>query len=395
MAKCCYKFLNNELTLSLSVNIVSVLLPASHLLTLRSAVASPLSRRVCLPENPSQTEESAVSLSNRSAQRLGFTLIELLVVIAIIAILIALLLPAVQQAREAARRTQCRNNMKQIGLALHNYMSTYNESMPNAGGAYSSGYPNDHSPLARLLPYADQANLQSLVDFSIIMGHPALVDLPVSLRPAAATVVPMFLCPSDPAPSVVSLTYVSTPVQYAGTNYGMNQSDGTSTTPTQVHPINPGNGLCWVGSNSKLRDVTDGSSNTLAFAESTRGDGTRSTNANPITKPLLYRALGGSDVYANYNSNSGYTDWDSRRFNCWLRGSIPEGPVMNGYLRPNDAKPDFVIGSSKLTAARSYHTGGVTILLCDGSVRFISENIDLQAYRGLWTRSGGEIFNLE
>ena len=322
-----------------------------------------------------------ISLRPRS----GFTLIELLVVIAIIAILIALLLPAVQQAREAARRTQCKNNLKQIGLAMHNYMSTWAESIPNAGGTLT-GYPNDHSPLAKLLPYADQANLQSLVDFNIQMGHPAIADLPVELHEVAKTVIPMFLCPSDPAPSVNDIP-TRPGVKYAGTNYAMNQSDGVLTTPNnQVHPIFPGNGLCWIGANLKMRDITDGTTNTLAFAESTRGNGTRVTNSNPIENALTYRRLVSGDVYTGSHS-----EWDSGRLTTWLRGSVPEGPVMNGYYTPNDKTGDAILGSSKITAARSYHTGGINAVLCDGSVRFISDSIDLTLYRGLWTRSGGEV----
>ncbi|EDL58664.1 DUF1559 domain-containing protein [Gimesia maris] len=318
--------------------------------------------------------------------RSAFTLIELLVVIAIIAILIALLLPAVQQAREAARRTQCKNNMKQIGLAMHNYMSTWAESIPNAGGTLS-GYPNDHSPLAKLLPYADQANLQNLVDFNIQMGHPALGDLPVSMHEVAKTVVPMFLCPSDPAPAVNHIPTYPAGTVYAGTNYAMNQSSGIQIPdPGQVHPMRTGDGLCWVGANLKMRDITDGTTNTIAFAESTRGNGTRTSNTEPITNPLLYRRMVSSDVYTGSQ-----TDWDSGRLTTWLRGTVPEGPVMNGYYTPNSDTADAINGSSKLTAARSYHTGGANVVLCDGSVRFVGDSIDVNLYRGLWTRGGGEV----
>ncbi|MCA9160017.1 MAG: DUF1559 domain-containing protein, partial [Planctomycetales bacterium] len=134
------------------------------------------------------------SCSTRS--RLAFTLVELLVVIAIIGILVGLLLPAVQAAREAARRMQCTNNLKQIGLAVHNYASTYKEAIPNNGSLRTGGYPSDYSPLAKLLPFIEQANLENLIDYGIYMGHPALADLPPELRVAAGTRVPVFECPT-------------------------------------------------------------------------------------------------------------------------------------------------------------------------------------------------------
>jgi len=131
--------------------------------------------------------------------RPAFTLIELLVVIAIIAVLIALLLPAVQAAREAARRMQCSNNLKQLGLAMHNYMSAWGETIPNAGSRVGTGFPNDHSPLARLLPYLEQNNLHNLINFDIQMGFPTVVEFPIELRTVASTTIGPFLCPSDGA----------------------------------------------------------------------------------------------------------------------------------------------------------------------------------------------------
>lgn len=326
----------------------------------------------------------------------GFTLIELLVVIAIIAVLIALLLPAVQQAREAARRTQCKNNLKQIGLSLHNYLSTYNEILPNAGSNYATGYPNDHSPLARLLPYADQANLQGLIDFNLPMGHPAVVDLPVALRVVAATVVPMFICPSDPAPSATAYAMRTggDSFTWAGTNYAGNQHDGADTgvtgTSAPTHPMGPGNGLFWSSARTQLRDITDGTTNTIAFAESTRGDGTQTTGT--VTDVKRQRLLGStsSTIQANF-APAGSNNVDSRRLTTWLRGTVPNGPIMNGYYTPNSKLPDQVASSAKLTAARSYHSGGAQILLCDGSARMISDSIDLTTYRALWTRGGGEV----
>lgn len=198
---------------------------------------------------------------------------------------------------------------------------------------------------------------------------------------------------SDPANAVNLLTTNTTDsVQYAGANYSGNQSDGTLTTPTnQIHPLNPGNGLFWVGSRTQIRDVTDGTTNTIAFAETTRGTGTRVANTAAIVDPRKYRAFGAADVYAYVANPTGHTHWDGGRVTTWLRAVVPEGPVMNGFLTPNSKTPDAISGSSKLTAARSYHTGVAQVLLMDGSVRAISDNIDLNTYRALWTRGGGEV----
>ena len=331
-----------------------------------------------------------------SRNRPAFTLIELLVVIAIIAVLIALLLPAVQAAREAARRIQCTNNLKQIGLAMHNYMSAWGEAIPNAGSRIGTGFPNDHSPLARLLPYMEQGTLHNLINFDIQMGFPTAVEFPVELRTVASTTIAPFFCPSDGAPATATITYAALPILYAGTNYAANQGDGTNIGGTmggQTHPMNPGNGICWVGSGTKLAEVTDGTSNTLAFTESTRGDGTQPANTAPIRDVRKYRTYGGSDVYAVAASGTGYPSWDGRRLSIWFRSTVPEGPVMNGYYTPNSPRPDNAVSASRLTAARSYHPGGVNALLCDGSVRFLKDSVAEGVYRALWTRNGGEVIS--
>lgn len=325
--------------------------------------------------------------------RPGFTLVELLVVIAIIGILIALLLPAVQAAREAARRSACNNNLKQLGLALQNYMSAMGEQLPNAGDSWPGGYPNDYSPLARLLPYCEQANLQDLIDFQIYMGHPGRADLPAALQPAAQTAVPMFLCPSDPAPPGQLSTMPSGATLYpAGSNYSMNQGSGADNV---FHPMSPSNGLCWVGAKLHLRDVLDGTTNTLCFTETVRGLGD-SLPAGSTPDITIYRGQGSTSLVSTAEASGpqaiygSLTGWNSSRNSYWLRGVSPTGPVMNGRLTPNSKIPDIVTGSAKATAARSRHPGGVNACFCDGSVRFIGDSVSVTLWQGAWTRAGGE-----
>ncbi|PQO29013.1 DUF1559 domain-containing protein [Blastopirellula marina] len=334
-----------------------------------------------------------------SSRRHAFTLVELLVVIAIIGVLIALLLPAVQQAREAARRMSCTNNLKQIGLALHNYASTYQEAFPNNGTKVSGGYPSDFSPIAKLLPYIEQANLADLVDYGVYMGHPALVDLPAVLQGPAGTVVQPFLCPSDPGDSTSDLTLQSGAViKVAGSNYCMNVGSGQD---GNYHPGNgtPNDGLCWVGSKIKFASVTDGTSNTIAFAESTKGPGGTISSPTPAQDEQKYRGSLSAAIDATLANNaaagndisSSIASWDGTRQAYWLRGSVPNGPTLNGWLPPNAKNPDVVYGSSKLTAARSFHPGGANACYVDGSVHFVAETVDLALWRAAWTRSGNEV----
>ena len=339
---------------------------------------------------------------NGETPRIGFTLIELLVVIAIIAILIALLLPAVQQAREAARRSQCRNNLKQLGLALSNYASTYGNVFPNCGGSHPLGYPNDHSPLARLLSFIEEAGLQNLIDWNTYMGHPGMADLPSQLHAAATTGVEVFLCPSDPETPIHNLTMPSGAViPIAGSCYAMNSGSGLD---GSFHPgMGSGNdGLCWVNARIQYRDITDGTSNTLVFTESLIGPGADGapSSPTPLQDPRVYRAFVSSATSATADlADSGgvsaiqplITGWDGSRQNYWLRASVPNGPLLNGRFTPNSDVPDLVYRSSKITAARSWHAGGVNACFVDGAVRFMSDSVDQAFWHAIWTRRGGEV----
>ncbi|MFK7776594.1 MAG: DUF1559 domain-containing protein, partial [Gimesia sp.] len=323
----------------------------------------------------------------------GFTLIELLVVIAIIAILIALLLPAVQQAREAARRSQCKNNLKQIGLALHNYLSTHTAFPPafcagpdGAGGFTEGGQWSIH---ARILPFADGANLYNNIDFTRTYDNQS--DLSI-----AYTRTPFFLCPSE-VNDKMRTTSAGAPEHYP-VSYGYNAGtwdvfDNTS--------LRGGNGSFFPNSSTKARDFTDGMTNTFCFAEvkafsAYNRDGGSGTSSIPSV-PGGVEALFGS----TNKGNSGHTEWvDGRVHQTGFTTTLPPNSIVTvpgasgainagDYTSCREAKSCSGPTYAAVTA-RSYHIGTVHVLLMDGSVRSISENIDLATYRALSTRSGGE-----
>jgi len=329
----------------------------------------------------------------RGTPRRGFTLVELLVVIAIVGILVALLFPAVQASREAARRLQCANNLRQMGLAMHNYVAARGR-LPNSGNAMR----DDFSPLARILPYCEQADLHDLIDFRVNMGHVGKVDLPVALRPAAATVIPMFLCPSDIEDPAHELKLVSESVMYAASNYAMNGGSGTD---GKTAIMGKTDGVCYCGAKLRIEDIRDGTSNTLAFTESLIGP---CDSPAPTSKPdiQVYRARlssPGSLLGAADKADSDglpavlplVSGWDGTRLAYWLRGYPPGGPVLIGRFTPNCPVPDLIGGSGRLGAARSRHPGGVNACFCDGSVQFILDTIDKTTWHALWTRAGREV----
>jgi prepilin-type N-terminal cleavage/methylation domain-containing protein/prepilin-type processing-associated H-X9-DG protein len=304
-------------------------------------------------------------------RRSAFTLIELLVVIAIIAVLIGLLLPAVQKVREAASRIRCSNNLKQLGVALHNYEGA-NRVFPQA----RNPWPLVHSGLSRLLPYVEQDSLQRLCDFT---------TPPTSATNVAAsrTRVPMFLCPSDTATG-----QVPGEPDY-GTSYVANNGTGT----IGFGLIASGDGL-FTQSALRVADITDGLSNTAAISESVMGTGVLPsvlpTDPRMIATSVLEVSGGSDPTPAACDSGSGV--WSARRGAKWIDGHYGNS-LYNHYYSPNPQTWDCGNGSHNkgLSTARSWHSGGVNILLVDGSVRFVRDTIPLPTWRALGTRAGGEV----
>jgi prepilin-type N-terminal cleavage/methylation domain-containing protein/prepilin-type processing-associated H-X9-DG protein len=327
----------------------------------------------------------------RDRRRRAFTLIELLVVIAIIAVLIGLLLPAVQKVREAAARSKCMNNLKQMGLAVHNFENA-NGNLP-PGGTYPVGgtSADSYSVHARILPYIEQAGLYQLVD---------LTASAISQPTVTGQRIAIYVCPSEQN----DVPRTSTPPRYPMT-YGANVGSwfvwdpntgtgGAGAFPMVAVTLNKGN---------KISDFPDGTSNTVGFAEVKAygsyllGTGAQGPNTPPPNSPADILALGGK-----FSSNS-HTGWtEGQTFQTGLTFVFPPNTAVS-YVNPADGLTydvDFVSnrdGSSgtKLSyaamLARSYHAGGVNALFMDGSVRFVSSTIDQTTWRALGTRNGGEV----
>lgn len=330
----------------------------------------------------------------------GFTLIELLVVIAIIAILIALLLPAVQQAREAARRTQCKNNMKQLGLALHNYHDVFGKFPPGRTRLYGSGIQSwNHGNIgwaARLLAQIDNAPLYNQINWdSQFNGAPMKGNSTNSgnaVNPGGATRqrLAAFRCPSDTEsgagkrfdlPDGSGTVRGSAPSNaYGHTNYVGNIGNVALMEPqNNATRVNRFDGLFNEISSVQIRDITDGTTNTLAFGECVIGFPHLRQNATGASNALICPQNGAA--------NTGST---RQRGNSWFYAELPASSVFTTRVGPNSRLYDCANNTNRaMFAARSQHTGGVQVTLADGSVRFASENIDLGIWSNLGSRHDG------
>ena len=323
----------------------------------------------------------------------GFTLIELLVVIAIIAILIALLLPAVQQAREAARRTQCKNNLKQLGLALHNYMDVFGR-LPPAGIHNVEIFANGLSPssastswgpswITLILPQFEQANLYAQYSFSGVGAIPRARDaanVAVVGTPLAAV-----QCPSDSSSEAPK--YVNNTANFAKGNYAANCGRGNAFSSTDfglAQERGPFSMTNYYG--AKIASITDGMSNTLLVAEIISGKAT-----GDVRGAWAYP----SGVVIS-NSDPSYAP--APRIQLRPNGNALDNTMQDapGFCSASNTDRQLRCGAQyggnrARQTARSKHTGGVQVCLADGSGRFISENIDINIWLNLLSMADGNV----
>ena len=346
-------------------------------------------------------------MSDRDSKRNGFTLIELLVVIAIIGVLIALLLPAVQSAREAARRSQCLNNMKQLGLALHNYESANGSFPPGAVRAY--GGPDDINSWnnwgvhAMLLPFVEQGPLHSSINFNIAALYPSRFPYTWANTTSYNTRIATMLCPSDGEAGRVRIN------NYHG-------SLGASTNGLSTETTGLFSNLVAYG----FRDVIDGTSNTVAFSEALVGgrdraiktrqngvvdatypDGSRMYSA--FTNPdLVLAALNAcTDQWMTATDPRSFTNRRGERWGWGTSGVTLFSTVVtpNSQTYPWSSCRHQCSGcgadAAQISNVSSRHPGGVNVCMADGSVKFVKDTINMRIWWSLGTRDGGEVISAD
>ncbi|QDU62657.1 hypothetical protein Pan216_35240 [Planctomycetes bacterium Pan216] len=335
-----------------------------------------------------------------SPSRRAFTLVELLVVIAIIGVLVGLLLPAIQQAREAARRSQCASNMRQLGFALHNYIEAFNVLPPSSVVTYQGGAPvfGGWSIHARLMPYLDGVQHYDRINFDHSYDH-------ASNTTASAVLIGLFGCPSDPKSSQKTTHFG---VELGGVNYGWTMGDWYvfgGVNPSTMLSQKPRSAF-FPNSSVRLAGMIDGSSKTMVAGEVlmqqkyNRDCGGLSSVTDPASIPTTNAD---PSTIGEYSSGctlktSGHTEWvDGHVHQTGMTTAWPpnfvtvdgsDNDVDLSGSREKDGEPTFA-GVN----ARSYHPGGVHVLLGDGAVKFVGDSIDGTVWRGIGTIAGNEITN--
>lgn len=330
------------------------------------------------------------------ARERGFTLIEMLVVIGIVAILAGLILPAVQAAREAGRRSRCAHNLRQLGIAIHNYESVYSAFPPSSTGRRALAYHGKYSVLVRLLPYLEHKALYDAVNFSVgtlpleMVGssrtHPTSLQLLAFNSTVVNTKLEVFICPSDDSNAST-----------AGCNYRGNTGVGPFFRGNVLHP-DGGNGLFPDLGTVTPAYVPDGLSHTAAFSERVRGSdmasrpsperdfyvalgNMRAGTADRFVELCRLSAVAGASAFV---AGGRWWFWSGRERTLYNHAQVPNGRIPDCLL------PSFIT-SYGMATVRSRHPGGANVLMGDGTVRFVSEGIALPVWRGLGTRNGGEL----